>query len=133
MEKEDDPLSHRLSGDPGSGYPVWTKKRGLRTGKDDRYPEADIVIGPIANDTLYDTFGVFTSGLLEKNRVLQLLLAGPSYEQIVIKTDRARGQLCWIESEKLSADMVSEYRKIVKQEESAYQEAIARILDTPSH
>ncbi|MBO5521023.1 MAG: hypothetical protein J5973_05045 [Eubacterium sp.] len=91
------------------------------------------MIGPIANDTLYDTFGVFTSGLLEKNRVLQLLLAGPSYEQIVIKTDRARGQLCWIESEKLSADMVSEYRKIVKQEESAYQEAIARILDTPSH
>ena len=101
-----------------------------RTGSDDEYPDTDVVIGPIANDTLYDTLGVLTSGLLEKDRVLQLLIAGPLYEQVVIKTERALEQLRWIAAEKLTADMVSEFRRIVKQEEAAYQEAIAKILDT---
>lgn len=35
-----------------------------RTGKPDQYPEADVIIGPIANDTLFDTFGIITSGIL---------------------------------------------------------------------
>ena len=100
-----------------------------RAGKTDMYPETDVVIGPIANDTLYDTFGVFTSGLLGKDRILQLLKEGPLYEQIVIKTDRAREHLRWIGAERLTGDMVSKYRTVVKQEEEAYQKAIAKQLE----
>lgn len=55
---------------------------------------------------------------------------GLLYEQVVIKTERALEHLRWIAAEKLTADMVSEFRRIVKQEEAAYQEAIAKILDT---
>ena len=43
-----------------------------RAAKPDRYPEADLIIGPIANDTIYDTFGIITSGLLEKEQSMRL-------------------------------------------------------------
>ena len=67
-----------------------------RAGLSDRYGEYDVIVGPIANDTIYNTFGVFTSGLLPKEQVLSLLQIGPSFEQIVIKTDRAHDQLRWL-------------------------------------
>ncbi|MBQ1900096.1 MAG: DUF3990 domain-containing protein, partial [Erysipelotrichaceae bacterium] len=31
--------------------------------KDDRNKDYDLIIGPIANDTIYDTFGIITSGI----------------------------------------------------------------------
>ena len=56
------------------------------------YPDAlpcDVVMGPIANDTLYDTLGILTSGLLKDEQALQLLLLGPEYQQIVLKTEKS--------------------------------------------
>jgi hypothetical protein len=50
---------------------------------------ADVIIGPIANDTIYDTFGIITSGLLKDEDALKLLKIGPEYRQIVLKTERA--------------------------------------------
>ena len=35
---------------------------------------SDVVIGPIANDTLYDTFGIIGSGFLAPNEMLSLYL-----------------------------------------------------------
>lgn len=48
--------------------------------------EYDIVIGPIANDTIYNTFGVITSGILDDKVAFKLLDIGPIYKQFVIKT-----------------------------------------------
>ena len=33
----------------------------------------DVIIGPIANDTIYDTFGVITSGILKPEKAMELL------------------------------------------------------------
>ena len=44
-----------------------------RAGYADSCPEADVVIGPIANDTIYDTLGVLTSGVLTREQSLELL------------------------------------------------------------
>ena len=35
-------------------------------GKKDYLSEYDVIIGPIANDTLYDTLGILTSGFIKK-------------------------------------------------------------------
>ena len=59
-----------------------------RSGSPDRL-EADVVIGPIANDTIYDTFGIITSGFLKEEDALRLLLIGPEYRQIALKTEKA--------------------------------------------
>lgn len=57
--------------------------------------DADIIIGPIANDTIYDTLGVISSGYLRSEDALRLLLVGPEYTQIAIKTERAVKNLHW--------------------------------------
>ena len=57
-----------------------------RNGYKDAYPAYDVIIGPIANDTIYDIWGITTSGLLSEQQALEILTIGPLYEQIVIKT-----------------------------------------------
>ncbi|MCR4955154.1 MAG: DUF3990 domain-containing protein, partial [Lachnospiraceae bacterium] len=53
----------------------------------------DVIIGPIANDTIYDTLGVLTSGFWSADQSLELLQIGPTYYQIVLKTPAAAKQL----------------------------------------
>lgn len=67
--------------------------------KDDR--AADVVIGPMANDTIFETFGVITSGYLQPEEALRLLMIGPAYVQVAVKTEKAVKQLRWIRSERI--------------------------------
>ena len=55
-----------------------------RAGKKDYLEQYDLIIGPIANDTLYDTLGILTSGMLKKEEALQVLQIGAQYNQLVI-------------------------------------------------
>lgn len=100
-----------------------------RAGYADRYAEDDVIIGPIANDTLYNTFGIFTSGLLPREQALSLLMLGPKYEQIVIKTDKARSQLRFLSSRRLSTAELREMREALLQEEEAYQRMLGEAFD----
>lgn len=58
--------------------------------------EADVIIGPIANDILFDTLGVISSGVFPPQKALQLLKVGPAYTQVAIKSEKAAKQLHWI-------------------------------------
>lgn len=93
--------------------------------KPDRYPEADIIIGPIANDTLYDTLGIMTSGYLGAEEAMQLLMIGPAYRQIVLKTERAAGKLHFLSARELLPEETEKYAGIVADEEKAYQLQLA--------
>lgn len=101
-----------------------------RSHQPDTLKEADVIIGPIANDTIYDTFGIITSGFLTPPQAMKLLMAGPAYEQIVIKTDKAAGQLHFAGSEMLDPQDVQRYRQTVAAEEAEYQKTLAELLDT---
>ena len=61
----------------------------------------DVIIGPIANDTLFETFGLITSGFLSSAEAMKLLLIGPEYTQVVLKTQKAINLLQWIHSEQI--------------------------------
>ena len=71
-----------------------------------------MVIGPIANDTIFDTFGIITSGVLAPKESMQLLMIGPKYEQIALKSEKAAAQLKWLGGRVLSKDEVARYRAV---------------------
>ena len=94
----------------------------------DKCPEADVVIGPIANDTIFDTFGIITSGVLAKSESMQLLMIGPKYEQIALKSEKAAAQLKWLGGRVLSKDEVARYRAVVEAEQAEYQKLFAEAM-----
>ena len=113
---EDDLALYRFSRNMDWFRYIFRNRRGLAD-----EIAADVIIGPIANDTIYDTFGIITSGLLKDEDALKLLLIGPEYKQIVLKTERAVKNLRWITAEVLNSDEIIKYREIVAAEEEAYQ------------
>ena len=86
---------------------------------------ADVVIGPIANDTIFDTLGIISSGFLKPEDALKLLLIGPEYTQAAIKTENALRQLRWIRSERIGRLE----KDLLKAEQEAFQEKFARELE----
>ncbi len=84
----------------------------------------DVVIGPIANDTIFETFGMISSGFLKPEDAMKLLMIGPEFTQIAIKTEKAVRQLHWIRSEKITR-IGAEQRKA---EQDSYDAAFAEVL-----
>ena len=101
-----------------------------RTAAKDLHPEADVVIGPIANDTLYDTLGIFTSGFLTRDQALRLLMIGPVYSQTVIKTEKAAAQLHWLSARIADKAETERFRAVNRSEEQAYQTRLAEEMDS---
>lgn len=105
---------------------------GNRSGRKDIFSEYDVIIGPIANDTIYDTWGILTSGLIDQETALRVFMLGPAYEQTVIKTEKAAAALHFISSQVLSHAEMEAYRDIVKREEERFQEAFGKIIGSIS-
>ena len=99
-----------------------------RNGKADDLT-ADVIVGPIANDTIYNTFGILTSGFLKQEEALKLLLIGPEYQQIALKTEKAAKQLRWLSGKVLSSAEVAGYRAITVAEEAEYQRLFGEELE----
>ena len=104
--------------------------RRNRAGQADAYPGFDVITGPIANDTIYDTWGIITGGLLTAAQAMQVLTVGPQYVQTVLKTEKAAGQLKFISAAVLDPADVAVYRETVKKEEAEYQRLFAEIMET---
>lgn len=100
-----------------------------RAGGADAHPEADVVIGPIANDTIYDTLGILTSGVLKREQSLRLLRIGPAFEQTVVKTEKAAAQLKWLSARTLPHGEAARFRERLQQEEGDYQTLLAEALE----
>ena len=86
-------------------------------------------MGPIATDTLFETYGIITSGLLPKEQSLALLMIGPEYEQVVIKSVRAAERLRWISAEELGSEECARCSEALAREEAEYQRAFAARLE----
>ncbi len=86
--------------------------------------EADAVLGPIANDTIFDTLGIISSGFLEPAEALKLLQIGPVYMQLAVKTEKALRQLRWTGAERIERQAAD----LRRAEEEEYQAAFARAM-----
>ena len=104
-----------------------------RVGNKDRFSDADVVIGPIANDTLYDTYGIIFSGMISSDDALSLLKVGNQFTQINIKSERATSQLKWERAEFLKADEIGESKSVLRAEEKEFRAAFETALKTLSN
>ena len=93
-----------------------------------REPDCDVIVAPIANDTIYDTWGVLTSGLVSPETALRLLAAGPAYTQVALRTDRAAANLRFLGAEPLPEAEILAGRDLQRQEEIAYQAEFLSLL-----
>ena len=59
----------------------------------------DIVIGPVANDTLYRVFRLFENGDLDRETVIKRLKVTKLFNQVTFCTERAIAELTFIKSE----------------------------------
>ena len=96
--------------------------------KEDYLSDYDVIIGPIANDTIYDTWGILTSGMVDEKKALEVLSLGPSYIQVAIKSIKASNQLTWLSSIVMSPEEVKSLRGEVRKEEIEYQKIVAEKL-----
>lgn len=97
-----------------------------RHGKDS-LPDFDVLIGPIANDTIFDTMGIITSGFLQPQEALQLLLVGPEYTQIALKTEKAAAQLHWLSATEVVQTEAPAAALAAEKEE--YQQLFAQAME----
>ncbi len=100
-----------------------------RGGREDLLGGYDVISGPVANDTIFDTFGIITSGFLSAQESLQLLLVGPEYRQTVIKTEKAAANLRWISARRLEKEEKQRAAALLKAEEEEYQKEFAAVFD----
>lgn len=99
-----------------------------RANQADALAEYDVIAGPVANDTLYDTWGIITSGFLAKEDALRLLMLGGEYEQYVVKTKKAVEALRFVSAEIVLPEEIAAYRETVRREEERYQQEFATVL-----
>ena len=56
----------------------------------------DFIYGPVANDDIYTTFALYTSGVLSKEQTIEALKVKQLYNQLVLTSERALGFLKFI-------------------------------------
>ena len=64
----------------------------------------DVVVAPIANDTLFDLVGILTSGFVPRKTCLEILSIEPRFTQIVLKSEKAIKSLKFLESHIVAKD-----------------------------
>ncbi len=94
----------------------------------DVYAEYDLIVGPISNDTIFDTFGIVTSGFLSSEEAMKLLMIGPCFRQVVLKSQRAADNLKFISSEVLTKEMIEASREAYIKENKEYQSGFAEAM-----
>ena len=95
----------------------------------DKLSEYDVIVGPIANDTIFNTMGIMTSGYLTDDEAVQLLTIGPLYSQVVIKSDKAREALRFVSAETLPHEVIQENKKILSADEEKYMAEFASVME----
>jgi hypothetical protein len=88
---------------------------------------ADVIIGPIANDTIYETYGVLSSGFIQPSDAAKLLQVGPQYTQVAIKSSKARKKLKWIKADFVPAD--DGMKNLRFKEEETYQKQLSEAME----
>ena len=100
-----------------------------RAGLKDQLSDYDVIAGPIANDTLYDTYGILTSGFLKKEDALKILKNGKEYIQLVIKSEKALSNLKFLKAVELPFEEIEKYQVFKKEDERLFQEGFQKIVE----
>ena len=99
------------------------KEKGMSKGEFTSVAQAVGGIEKLINENCKDkdTLGIITSGYLKPEEALRLLMIGPEYTQVAIKTEKAAERLKWISFEEIKK--VDD--KTLRAEQKEYQERFA--------
>lgn len=64
-------------------------------------PKYDLIIGPVANDDVYQTVYLYLSGVITKSQALKALKVKQLFDQYVFATDKALSLLEFIKTEEI--------------------------------
>ncbi len=103
----------RFDRDPEWFRYVFSNRRSMP----DELAEYDLIVGPIANDTIFNTLGIMTSGYLKDEEAMKLLCVGPCYQQITLKSPKAAKALTFLSSEILDKREIEDNKVIHAREE----------------
>ena len=101
-----------------------------RRGGEDMLRDYDVISGPVAVDTLFETYGIITSGLLTEEQSLTLLSIGRTYSQTVIKTPEGLSGLKWVDAYTLDEDMIRSARAKYDSDLERFENRFAELLDS---
>lgn len=77
-----------------------------------KYNKYDVLIGPTADDKLYDTIGEYIDGIITANEAVKYLNIANHSNQIVLKTNAAIEQCQFIEARQIPNDKANIIRKL---------------------
>ena len=103
--------------------------RRNRAGYPDLYGDYDIIIGPVANDTVYDMFGLITSSLLDEDTALELLKLGPEMFQMAVKSRRAAERMDFLSSYVIDDETLLKNAFQLKVEETEDQDLVSSYFE----
>lgn len=86
----------------------------------DKIPEYDVVIAPIANDTIFDLLGILSSGYVPKKVCLKVFGIEPKYTQIVLKNEKSIANLRYLDSSTINKDEAESNKKTIKAMEEKF-------------
>ena len=109
---------------------IFNNRRGIRPDEMAGFDGYDVIIGPVANDTLFETYGIITSGLLTEDQALELLSAGPEYTQTVIKTEAGLAALKWVDAYLLDEGMIRAARERYEADRQSFEEQFTASLES---
>ena len=100
-----------------------------RAGLPDRHADADLIVAPVSNDTLFNSLGAIVSGAFSRAQMLRLLSVGPRSLQYALKSERAAAQLRWLGDETLTPEEERQLLERRKAREQVYLRQLAAAIE----
>lgn len=92
---------------------------------DDKY---DVIIGPTADDKLYNTLDSYFSGLLSKDIAIKVLNIADFSEQVVLKSEKELENLHFVKSIELSKEEKAHYYEMARNERKLVVELTKQLI-----
>lgn len=92
------------------------------------FPAYDVLVGPIADDKLYNTLEMYEDGYISAEQAVEIMNCMKYGNQYVLKTQKAVNQLQFVESKELYGADKNHYRRIFKQDKETAAERTSELL-----
>ncbi len=92
------------------------------------YDEYDVLIGPTADDKLYDTLQHYLNGILTASETIKILNVMGYSDQVVLKHDKALESLHFLGSKQLQSLELQQCREVIRTERRIASEKTLELM-----
>ena len=81
-----------------------------------KYSQYDVLVGPTADDKLFDTIQLYLDGYISAEQTVQFLNVAGYSNQVVLKTDKALDKCHFVSSKEIVGGEKTEFKKWARQD-----------------